>query len=119
MTTITTGWRHAQAARSSVSLQCVTTDGGEKKEQHFGITFDVGASRWMVLDNTSHVFSTKRGNYVTVSNTTSLRKDGGTEVVGTLQGFNPSTAQQGASRSDGKAVESGRIFKWTVDLIVS
>lgn len=118
---IAAGGRGARAAPTAVSLQCVTTDGGENRERHFGINFNVAASRWTESEpgNSSDVFKTKSGNYVTVANVTSLRRDDSARtVVGILQDFNPSTARQGDTRRDGKALETGRTFRWTVDLVV-
>jgi hypothetical protein len=54
-----------------------------------------------------------------ISNVTSLRKqDPANTVVGILNNFNTSTANQGDSGNDGQALETARTFQWSVDLII-
>jgi hypothetical protein len=112
--------KSARAAPTSVSLQCVTNDGADP-QRHFAINFTPGNNGWTESEpgSTSDIFKTKSGNYVTVSNVTSLRKqDPANTVVGILNNFNPSTASQGDSGNDGQALETARTFQWSVDLII-
>jgi hypothetical protein len=112
--------RRATAAPTSVNLQCVTNDGANP-QRHFALNFTPGNNGWSQSEpgSTSDIFKTKSGNYVTVVNTTSLRKnDPANTVVAVLRNFNPSTAGQGDSGNDGKALETARIFQWNVDLII-
>jgi hypothetical protein len=96
------------------SLLCVTSDGAAPTK-HFGITFDVSHSRWSVQEpGKADVFPTKSGDYVVVANSTSMRRSGDGKVVGLLDNFNPATAADGAQGNGGKALESARIFDWTV-----
>jgi hypothetical protein len=112
--------RRATAAPTSVNLQCVTNDGANP-QRHFALNFKPGENGWSQSEpgSTSDVFKAKSGNYVTVVNTTSLRKnDPANTVVAVLRNFNPSTAVQGDSGNDGKALDTARIFQWNVDLII-
>lgn len=121
ITGILTSLRRATAAPTSVNLQCVTND-GTSPQRHFALNFSPGNNGWSQAEpgGTSDIFKTKLGNYVTVANTTSLRKnDPANTVVAVLRNFNPSTAGQGDSGNDGKALETARIFQWNVDLVIS
>jgi hypothetical protein len=112
--------RKAHAARTSVGLNCVTNDGANPL-RHFAINLTPGNNGWSQSEpgSTSDIFKTKSGNYVTVANTTSLRKnDSKNTVVAVLRNFNPSTGSQGDSGNDGEALETARTFQWTVDIIV-
>lgn len=102
----------------AVGLACVTNTNGEKPEKHFAVNFDLTKTRWSVSEpgNTSEVFKTKSGPYVIVANTTSLKTATG-QVAGILQDFNPSTAAEHDHRNDGKALETGRTFDWTVSIV--
>jgi hypothetical protein len=98
-----------------VGLLCVTSDGASP-QRHFAINFDVANSRWTESEpgNTTDLFKTKSGNYVVVSNSTSMRAGSGSTVVGQLNGFNPATATDGSKGTGGQAMETARIFDWTV-----
>ncbi|APO55344.1 hypothetical protein LUI11_37015 [Bradyrhizobium diazoefficiens] len=118
--TLVASIRSARAAPTSVSLQCSTNDGADPQRK-FAINFTPGNNGWSESEpgGTSDIFKTKSGNFVTVANTTSLRKtDPADTVVGILPNFNPSTAKQGDTGNTGKALETGRTFQWTVDLII-
>ena len=98
-----------------VGLLCVTSDGASP-QRHFAINFDVAKSRWTESEpgNTTDLFKTKSGNYVVVANSTSMRAGSGSTVVGQLNGFNPATATDGSKGTGGQAMETARIFDWTV-----
>src|SRR6266478_6648138 len=102
--------RRAGAAPTSASLQCATNDGADPP-RHFAINFTPNNNGWSESEpgSTSDIFKTKSGNYVTIANTTSLRRtDPANTAVAILRNFNPSTAGQGTSGSDGKALETAR-----------
>jgi hypothetical protein len=112
--------RDMARAPTSVALECETSDGADS-HRHFSINFNVAGLHWTQSEpgSSSDLFTTKRGSYVTVVNTTSLRKDDpNNTVVAILRNFNPSTANRGDSGNDGKALETGRIFKWTAAIVV-
>jgi hypothetical protein len=101
-------------------LQCATNDHADP-QRSFALNFTPGNNGWSESEpgSTSDVFKTKSGNYVTVANTTSLRRtDPANTVVGVLPNFNPSTASQGDTGNRGSALETARTFQWSVDLII-
>src|SRR5262245_50498597 len=102
---------------TSVGLQCTTNDGSEPKRT-FSINFVATSLTWTQSEpgGTSDIFKTKSGNYVTVANTTSLKKNG--TVVAVLTGFNPSTAKDGDTGNNGKQLETARTFDWKVIIVV-
>jgi hypothetical protein len=113
-------FRTANAAPTAVGLQCTTNDGAEPRRT-FALNFNPGNGSWSESEpgSTSDIFRTKSGNFVTVANVTSLRRNGpGDTVVGILNNFNPSTAQQGDTGSSGRALETARTFDWTVILVI-
>lgn len=109
----------ANASPVSVGLQCETTVDNQPV-RHFAIVFSVRQSRWSELEpgGTSDVFTTKHGPYVVSVNTTTMKPDTGADA-GTLQNFNPDTAFEGQTGTDALANETGRVFKWRVDSVVT
>jgi hypothetical protein len=106
----------AYAAPTSVDLQCVTNDVGPVR--HFAISFKPATNGWTESEpgGTSDIFRTKSGNYVTVANTTSPKKND--TVIAVLPNFNPSTASEGDTGNSGKALETARTFEWKVDIVI-
>lgn len=102
---------------TSVGLQCTTNDGAEPNRT-FGINFGIAGLTWTQAEpgGTSDIFKTKSGKYVTVANTTSLKK--GDTVVAVLTGFNPSMATDGDAGNNCKQLETARTFGWKVIIVV-
>ena len=87
--------------------------------KNFSVNFVLAGNRWTQGEpgSTSDIFKTHSGNFVVVANTTSLKNDDTDSVVAVLRNFNPSSASQGDHGNDGKALETGRIFEWKVEIV--
>ena len=110
----------ARAARVSVGLQCRAVSTDQEPAKPFAINFNLTTRAWQEMEpgGTSVVFKTKNGKYAVNPEGTYL-KDAADVNAGFLQDFNPQTAKEKDHRNDGKANETGRIFEWIVDIVVS
>lgn len=104
---------------TSVHNTCVTTD---ENPTNFALNFTVSDQKWTKGGDTQNkATKTRSGIYKELSvpiNSTILYKDDGTSIVAEMGNFKPSIGQENDTGTNGKAEETGRPFKWKVEIVV-